>query len=360
MLELARERQKLIFVEAYADWCNICKSLERNTFRDEKVGSYFNTNFINYRFDMEQGDGLAFSDRYDVEGYPTLLFVNFKGEVVHQVKGYMAPPRLLAEAREALDPSKNQSLLALQYEAGSSDPDVLYNYALNLKANQEDYTEVARRYFDTQAERDLDEPRNWEAIRTFTTQLDSREFQYLLRKQRRFIRKYGLQPVADKIYGVLKQNVIRAAFTRDRAQLQEVLAIARDEVKDDGQVASRLRMVYAEATKDWKDYGYKTAYHFDHFTITSPKELDHAARNFYAHIDEQALLEKALAWSRQSIAIENEYYNNATYALLLAKIGQRAAAERQAFKAWQMGRLRDDVDLQEIKDLLAELGSPVE
>lgn len=360
MLSLAKEQQQLIFVEAYTDWCNICKSLERNTFRDEEVGAYFNANFINYRFDMEKGEGPAFSERYSVEGYPTLLFINYRGEVVYRVEGYMAPPRLMAAAREALRPEKNQSLLELQYEAGSSDPKVLYHYALNLKEAQRNYREAAARYFATQDERDLDEEQNWQAIEAFTTDLDSREFQYLMRKERRFMRRYGVQPVADKIYTVLKQNTIKAALTRNRDLYSQVLDLARDEVSNGARTASRLRLVYAEAAKEWADYAFKAVEHFERYTVIQATELDHAARNFYDHVDNPDLLPHALDWSRQAIAIDNDVYAyHETYALLLAKTGDLEAAQTQAFKTWQMGRLQDEIDTRAIEELLAKLGSPV-
>lgn len=360
MLTLAEEQQKLIFVEAYADWCNICKSLERNTFRNEEVGAYYNENFISYRYDMEKGEGVSFSERYSVNGYPTLLFINYRGEVVHREEGYMAPPRLLAAGREALRPEANQTLLELQYDAGSSDPMVLYNYALNLKHAERNYQEAAQRYFDTQDTKALIDQQNWEAIQEFTTDLNSREFQYLLDKQKKFIRKYGLQPVADKIYSVLKQNVVRAAITRNRTLLQTVLELARTELKDKGQTASQLLMVYAEAARDWQDYAYKTMEHFENFTVYRATELNHAARNFYDHVDGQEFLEAAIEWSRQSIAIDNSYIYNETYALLLAKSGDREAAKTQALKAWQMGRMNDDIDTTLIRKLLRELGSSVD
>ncbi|MEM9984969.1 MAG: thioredoxin family protein [Bacteroidota bacterium] len=359
IMALAKTQQKLVFVEAYADWCNICKTLERNTFRDKQVGELFNEQFINYRFDMEKGEGPDFSEKFGIEGYPTLLFINYRGELVHSAEGYMAPPRLMAEARAALDPGKNQTLLALQVEAGSQDPKVLYNYALNLKENRQDYREAAKKYFATQSEKELLNQENWKAIQTFTTDLNSREFQYLLNKQKKFIRKYGLQAVADKIYGVLKQNTLKAALTRDQALFQEVLATAKSELKDRGLSASRLRMVYAEGRKDWRDYAYKTTQHFEDYLISSAEELHNAARNFYDHVDGSELLSQALAWAQQAVAIDNNYEKNETYALLLYKLGRENEAKTQAFKTWQMGRLNDQVDTSDIEDLLKKLGSPV-
>jgi len=58
VLAMAREKNKLIFLDAYASWCGPCKYLQRDVFTDEEVGKFFNDVFINVKMDMEQGEGL--------------------------------------------------------------------------------------------------------------------------------------------------------------------------------------------------------------------------------------------------------------------------------------------------------------
>ncbi len=360
ILDLARQEQKLIFVDAYTEWCGPCKMMARNTFPDEKVGEYFNQHFVNYKFDMEKGEGPEFAQKYGVNAYPTLLFIDHTGKVIHRAVGYQAPTGLLREAQQATKPDRNENLLQLQVEGGTQNPEVLYQYAMLLREQQKDYSEVAARYFATQREKDLDEEQNWKAIEALTSDLESREFAYLVKKQKRFMRRYGVQSVADKMYGVLKRNVIKAGLTNDRDLLEKALQIARQEIKDDGQVASRLRMVYAEAAKDWKDYAFKTIYHFDNFVITSALELDNAARNFLRHIDNPDQLARAAEWCRQATALDNSYRTNATYALVLAKLGREAEAKRQAYQALPLLPAAEAEKGEEIRNLLRELGEPVE
>ena len=45
-LEKAKEENKLIFLDAYASWCGPCKRMSKSVFTDEKVGEFFNANFI--------------------------------------------------------------------------------------------------------------------------------------------------------------------------------------------------------------------------------------------------------------------------------------------------------------------------
>ena len=356
-LAAAKSQRKLIFVDAYTVWCGPCKAMNRNTFPDQAVGIYFNENFISYKFDMEKGEGPEFAENYQVLAYPTLLFINHKGDLVHKAVGYQSPRQLLLEGRKALDPRKNQALLELEYDAGSDDPDVLLNYALNQYRQEGDYREVAEKYFSTQADKALFSDKNWNAIEKLTSEIDSREFQYLLKKQKKFIKKQGLQPVLDKIYDVLKKQTLAAALTNNRSRYESALNVANTRLKKEypkGMTANRLRMVYAEATKDWDDYAQKAMYHFDTFTILRAKELDHAADLFYLHVDDPNQLQKALDWAKQSIALENEFYNNNTYAHLLYKTGNYSEALKAGNIALRLATL-DDVDARDTQKLVEEI-----
>jgi thioredoxin 1 len=83
----AKAEGKLIFVDAYAVWCGPCKWMDANVFSNSSVGEYYNITFVNYKFDMEKGEGPAFARQYKVTAYPTLLFIDGDGKVVDEVKG---------------------------------------------------------------------------------------------------------------------------------------------------------------------------------------------------------------------------------------------------------------------------------
>lgn len=86
-LKQAKEEDKLIFLDAYAAWCGPCKRMDRTTFKDGKVGAFFNENFINLKIDMEKGEGRSLSSKYRVTAYPTLFFIDGEGRVVKRTVG---------------------------------------------------------------------------------------------------------------------------------------------------------------------------------------------------------------------------------------------------------------------------------
>ena len=57
-LQKAKEEDKFIFVDFYATWCGQCKKIKRTSFKDSKVGDYYNKNFINVSINAESREGI--------------------------------------------------------------------------------------------------------------------------------------------------------------------------------------------------------------------------------------------------------------------------------------------------------------
>ena len=98
-LKLAKDENKLLFVDVYATWCGPCKRMDAVTFVNAEVGEYFNERFVNLKIDGEKGQGPTIRQRYNVRGYPTLLFLNHKGEVITSTAGFRDPQRFLELGR---------------------------------------------------------------------------------------------------------------------------------------------------------------------------------------------------------------------------------------------------------------------
>ena len=105
-LAKAEEENKLVFMDVYATWCGPCKALKQRTFPVKEVGDVFNTHFINVAMDGEKGEGPEIVKKYGVRAYPTLLFLNPSGEVVHQFKGFRPAAEFLAIANHVIENNK--------------------------------------------------------------------------------------------------------------------------------------------------------------------------------------------------------------------------------------------------------------
>jgi thioredoxin-related protein len=97
-LKLAKEQGKKVFLEFTAKWCGYCKRMRATTFKDLKVVSMLNDNFVVVSVDGDSRDSLnidgwvstekAVARDYRVTGYPTFWFLTPEGERISSVKGY--------------------------------------------------------------------------------------------------------------------------------------------------------------------------------------------------------------------------------------------------------------------------------
>ena len=101
-LQQAKAEKKLVFLDIYATWCGPCKMLKKNTFSNEEVGAFFNSNFINVSVDGEKTIGPELARKFSLEAYPTLIIADGEGNPVLFTMGYLDPETLMKFAKEAL------------------------------------------------------------------------------------------------------------------------------------------------------------------------------------------------------------------------------------------------------------------
>lgn len=98
----AAKQNKLIFVDAYAVWCGPCKWMTANVFNQASVGEFYNKNFINYKFDMERGEGKTFARNFRITAYPTLVYTDAQGKEVFRSLGAKNSEQFISVGNSAL------------------------------------------------------------------------------------------------------------------------------------------------------------------------------------------------------------------------------------------------------------------
>jgi len=148
----AKQENKLVFVDFYTSWCGPCKMLAKNVFPQEKVGKYFNSRFVNCKIQCDdKGIGKELSKKYQIIAYPTLMFIDKEGNIVHSMAGGPDADGLIKFAEEAFNPELNLITIVRKYESGDRSIEVVRTYYEKMKKGRRNVkaSEDFAKYFAT-------------------------------------------------------------------------------------------------------------------------------------------------------------------------------------------------------------------
>lgn len=92
-LQEARNTDKNVFIDFYADWCPYCKELDEKTFQDTGVQDKLSQNYVAVKINTDDNPELA--SQYKVYSLPTLVILNSDGQEVKRYSGYISADDLL-------------------------------------------------------------------------------------------------------------------------------------------------------------------------------------------------------------------------------------------------------------------------
>jgi thiol-disulfide isomerase/thioredoxin len=330
MLLRAEQEKKLIFIDAFTEWCGPCKMMARDVFPLEEVGSFFNRQFINAKIDMEKGEGIGLAQKYSIYAYPSLLFVDGKGEVVHRAVGYHAPDMLIDLGKAALDSEKNILGFKTQYLKGNRKPDFLRQYAMaTQQAMMPDFQIIAMEYLETQT--DWSSAENMDFIFLMMEDIDSEMFEFMLKNKKAFETKYGDRAVTGKIEQLIQYKLMMAESESDLEKIENAYTLL--DKANAKKTVHKVRMNFYSMRENWPQFFESAKSYFESYDDVDWTDLNEAAWIVFTSIEDVSQNKTALEWTKKSMKINSNYYNNDTAASLYYKLGKNRKALKAANKA---------------------------
>ncbi len=327
----AKKEHKLIFVDAYTSWCGPCKWMAKNVFTNDTVAQYFNSHFINAKLDMEKGEGLEIAKQYTVQVYPTYLFLDGDGTLIHRAVGAWYASFFIQYAKDAENPEKQLRTFDLKYNSGNWDAQFLKTYLslLNEIGLRKDVQIKLATYLLKQKESDFIIPENWDLIKIFSNNHNSKEFKYLVSHKNEFDKKYGEEIIDKKIYNVYDNAFMTFinSKTLDTLTFNKIKSdVLKTSFKNNGKLIFNAELRYYELIEDYNMYS-KTANTYVTSYEVNPYDLNNIAYVFYEHITDTDLLKKAEEWAKTAVDKQkNDPYFIDTYACLLFKNNKKQKA----------------------------------
>lgn len=329
---LAAKEGKLIFMDAYTTWCGPCKRMSREVFTAEEVGAFYNKHFINLKIDMEKGEGPRLAGRYRITSYPSLFFLNEKGEVVHAAKGSRPIEQFLQLGRMALSKNDRSDEYAKQYEEGDRSPKLLQAYAYALHNSGKPATKIANEYLRTQ--KTFEQEKELEFLYNFALEADSKAFE-LMMQHRKALAKYKSDNDIKKRVRLACDATVQKAIEYKENSL---LDVAKTQMKQwDAAFAKEYGLLvdvaYAMGMEDWGAYARAADKHAKKYGKKQHQLLHQYALVLASNTRDKKQLQKAEQWINQALTVQDLPTYLRTKSIILQKLGKDEEAEQLLQKA---------------------------
>ncbi len=356
-LQKAKEEDKLIFVDCYTDWCGPCKWMSANVFPDQAVGDYYNENFINVKIDMEKGEGILFAKAYGIRAYPTLMFIDAKGNMVHKALGGRPAEKFVALGQAANDPDQQVGTLMARYDEGERSADFLKNYASAANAaDLDNAADVAVEYLASQDDWMTEDNMAFIYEMADYYNSDSELFRYIKDNRKAFQDAMGASDVDARLkmgpYMKLRKN---KEATKEDVITAYKAVFPKDYMRfaDEHQVN---KLMYSKDEKEQEAFFTAAVDFMDTYKSEDWRQLNSFAWRFYELTDKPELLEKARAWAKKSVDADSNYMNNDTLAAICYKLKEKDMAAKHAMIAIELAK-KDGDEAKETKELLEKINA---
>lgn len=249
----AEKSEKLVFVDAYAEWCGPCKRMAKTTFVDQKVGDFFNANFINLKIDMEKGHGLTFRNDYPVSAFPTLMFLNGKGEIVHKTTGAKDVDQIIEFAKKAMGMDDRSGDYEVAYSEGKRDFDLVYKYVQALNKVGKPSNKIVNEYLRSKPA--ITDEQMTRFLMVAVTEADSKAFEELIKRKSNAEKITDKENVKKTIVDACKKTVNKAVEFESEFLLTEAQNKMRSTYKSEAKAFE-----YESKLMYYKGLGYTDMY----------------------------------------------------------------------------------------------------
>lgn len=356
ILSKAKKENKLVFIDAYASWCGPCKLMVKNVFPQKAVGDYYNSHFVNAKIDMEKGEGIELAKKYNVKAFPTYLFVDGNGEVVHRTLGYVEENDFIQFAKDAGDPNKRLGALKQKFENGEKDPEFLKNLAALTMYNDAEFAaRVMDRYFSGKTELDRDDI---QMMLSATQSTDSPLYKTFVAKKAEITKILPAERYDAFDKNIKVNTAIRKAYNADTKKWNDSYFMTEAQkflTKEEAEkILKRAKASRALKDKDIPTYEKTIIELYNDPSASTSEELNSIAWNFFENVTGKASLEKAVTWAQESVKKSENYANTDTLANLYNKTGDKKNAKLWAEKSIELAK-KSGQDYSDTEKLLNSL-----
>lgn len=209
----AREKEKLIFIDFYTDWCAPCKKMDKEVFTNTKVSDIINKNFISVKINAEKKRGVDLAKKYGVSAYPYFLILRSDLSVKGHILGASSAELFLDKIQVYLDSNRSKNQVLSRFQAGERTPQLINDYAFLLmkEGKEKEGYEVINDYYNILNKEERATEENWFIFKRYTLKRDNERIEDLVDSQDLFRKNLGDSIIDPYMERLFRQDVLPLA-----------------------------------------------------------------------------------------------------------------------------------------------------
>jgi len=280
-IQSSKKDKKPVLLFLYATWCSHCNKMKKEVFTTAEVSNFIAKNFVAVAVDAEKSEGIELKKKYPINAFPAFYFIDSDGQILYGLSGELTPPEFISEAASAQIQEKQIPFLEKQFNNDYKNPDKCYAYITALKKARLDVAVPTRKYLSTQTNEQLVTETNWRIIANGVSDIESREFQYVLKNQPAFAKVASPVRVEKKIVNIVSEllrpfteNLDTIGYFRNRP-IAKTIGLRKTD-----SLIFTYDLLLSERTKNWKSYAKSAIESSQTYYWNNPEKLKEIALNF--------------------------------------------------------------------------------
>jgi thioredoxin-related protein len=340
LLKKAETEEKLIFIDAYTDWCGWCKVMDKNTFSDSAVGELMNTRFVNTKLEMEKSKlGSQLAMKYAINGFPTFLVLNAKGKMVYSIEGYREAENFIAELNKALDESNQLKQPGYSSNLNEPYPNFYKNAFGNGKKKQYPDSLTVANYLNTHS---IENEVTWQVAKRFYSLMAFEHVKDIAQHKDKIIELFGKAEYYDFLISVVNNKVYKAQQDSNIEAAKTAVAFGSEYGNFTERNKNEAWLFYYRGNSDFEN----AALYFEKVKADTGKisasYINDLAWDIFLKCDNLTIIKKAIQWIDEIPASEMEWNIMDTQASLLYKSNQSERAAIMAQKAIETAKQKGE------------------
>lgn len=349
----AAAENKLIFVDAYTDWCTFCKEMDKTTFMDTSVARLLHSKFVCVKMEMEKSVlGKKIAMKYMVNSFPSFLIFDAEGKLLYKLFGAEKPADFIKTIEQTLSKpvvfrlGYNHTNLDIKYPE-------FYVSAFAENGKRKFPSDSAVNAYLASQNNLFDEAPIAVMLR-FTPQLKDNYLNVLLDERGKIVELYGDEAIQSSLWYVLYKRMNKVAKERNHEGFILLESRFGNFLNEDPAQRMFFYADYYKLIEDWERLIAVIGEAKNSGVSLNDNFINSIAWNMYLKCESVELLKTASEWMNAVVQSSPEFAYLDTYAALLYKTGEYKQARMYAEQAIVTGKKQGE-EVKETEELIQKI-----